>query len=436
MRFAIDFSFGRRREPRSQQPEVYSLSDVGGWAGILEHWNSALVPTVTVEAALGVPAIWCGVNFLSNLMAVLPFKEFKRTAAGDREQVTTGMIAGMLAGTVNDDYLTSFKWRKNRMVSVLLTGAGRTWVEKDAGGRPVNLWPLETAKTRKIRQSGKTLFRYAVSSSKTVTYDASEVIDLTFIDQLDGLGHFDPVKRLRNTIGLALALQDYSAKFFANGGVPPLALHTQVGSAGANARAKKDVDAAIREANKDKSNVLLLPIGSELKAVGIDPEKGQVVEGQRFVIEEFARLLGLPPVFLQDLTHGTYTNTEQQDLHLSKHVANGWARQWESECNAKFYGPRNTSRFVEMNLDGLQRGDFKTRMDGLAQGINTAQLTPNEARALDNRPALPGGDRLFIQGATVPLESQEAPGATQDKPAEPPPSPPAPAPDTTQGGDQ
>lgn len=380
------------------------LSEFGGWQGVLDRWNSRAGPAVTIESALGVPAVWAGVNFLSNLLAVLPFHEFKRSGDKGRERVTSGMLAGMLAGTVNDDQLTEFKWRKGRMASVLLTGAGRTWVEKDDAGRPVNLWPLETRHTTKVRTAGKTSFVYRVTAGKTVTYDVSEVIDLTFLDQLDGLGVYDPIKRLRNTIGLAIALQEYSSRFFANGGVPPLAMSTPLGSPAANARAKTDTDAAIRAANADKSNILLLPLGTDLKAIGIDPDKGQLIEGKRFVIEELARLWGLPPVFLQDLTHGTFSNTEQQDLHLTKHTATAWVRQWESECNARFYGPRSASRFVEMNLDGLLRGDFRTRTEGWARAIQTGQATPNEARRSENRPDMPAADRLFIQGATVPLE--------------------------------
>jgi HK97 family phage portal protein len=384
-------------------------------------WPSA--GGVTVETALGVPAFWAGVNFLSNLMAGLPFHEFKRSADGNRQRVTSGMIAGMLAGTVNDDLLTSFKWRKGVMASVLTTGAGRTWIEKDEAGKPVNLWPLETGKTQVKRQNGRTLYRYAQTSSKAVTYEAHEVIDITFLPALDGLSVYNPVARLRDTLGLAIALEQYGAKFFANGGVPPLALKGPLGSPGAAARAKTDVSAAVKAANRAGDAILAIPDGYELVPVGFDPEKGQLVEAQRFVVEQIARVLNLPPVFLQDLTHGTFTNTEQQDLNLTKHTAHGWVRQFEDECNAKLYGPRQTSRFVEMNLDGLMRGDFKSRVEAMARAIGSAQLTPNEARALDNRPAGEGGERLYIQGATVPLakagETPAAPAPAPDPNADP-----------------
>jgi hypothetical protein len=60
--------------------------------------------------------------------------------------------------------------------------------------------------------------------------------------------------------------------------------------------------------------------------------------------------------------------------------------------------------FCEFNLDGLQRGDFASRIDGFTRGIQGGVFTPNEARSYMNLPPVEGGDRLYIQGATVPIE--------------------------------
>lgn len=49
-------------------------------------------------------------------------------------------------------------------------------------------------------------------------------------------------------------------------------------------------------------------------------------------------------------------------------------------------------------------------LEGNARAIQTGQLTPNEARALENREPKEGGNDLLIQGATVPL-SAAAPNA-------------------------
>lgn len=155
-----------------------------------------------------------------------------------------------------------------------------------------------------------------------------------------------------------------------------------------------------------------MPPGYELKPVGFDPEKGQMTDARRFQVEEIARVYQLPPVFLQDLTHATFTNSEQQDLHLVKHLIGQWAAAFESEMNLKLFGRNRNNRYVEHNLDGLMRGDFKSRIEGITAAINGGLMEPNRGRALMNWPdhENPAANDLFIQGATVPLGSNAANG--------------------------
>jgi hypothetical protein len=83
------------------------------------------------------------------------------------------------------------------------------------------------------------------------------------------------------------------------------------------------------------------------------------------------------------------------------------ARQHVSVTDAGCDGwQRNGGRFVEHNLDGLLRGDFLSRMQGLGQAVQNGLITPDEARALENRPAKGGNaDKLFMQGATIPIDT-------------------------------
>jgi hypothetical protein len=81
-----------------------------------------------------------------------------------------------------------------------------------------------------------------------------------------------------------------------------------------------------------------------------------------------------------------------------------WVEQFEQEMNLKFFG-RGSDFYVEFNVDGLLRGDLKSRMEAYAVSIQNAIRTPDEIRAIENLPAK-GATDLLIQGATVPLGSQ------------------------------
>lgn len=241
-------------------------------------------------------------------------------------------------------------------------------------------------------------------------YPAEDVIDVPFYLKEDQISHRGPISMATKAIQLAIAMNDYGSTFFAGGGVPPLAM-TGPGAKGTNVqRALADVFDAIQEAKKSSKPIFPVPPGHEIKAVGLDPEKGQMTDARRFQVEEMARAWQLPPVFLQDLTHATLNNSEQQDLHLVKHLISQWVAAYEGEMNLKIFGRFGARQYVEHNVDGLMRGDFKSRIEGIARGIQTGQLTPNEARTLENRPthANPAANELLVQGATVVLGQQPA----------------------------
>lgn len=372
--------------PGANMLQVYGLGDV-------------LLPNVTIDTALTVPAVWAAVTFLPRTLAALPLHSYKNTAEG--AQKIKGGLQTLVHEAPNSEW-PSFKLRQHFWQQVFTGGRGFLWIER-SGTNILGLWPIDPSLVRiKRGPTGKTT--YEIDGK---VYPSSDVIDIPFMLKANGVDHYGPIQKGYKAIQLALAMNDYGSKFFAGGGVPPLALEGPLPQGPeAFKRAMADINRAIDNAKSEDKPIFPMPPGHKLTPVGFDPEKGQMTDARRFQIEEIARIYNLPPVFLQDLSHGTFSNVEQQDLHLVKHLISQWAEALEQEMNLKLFGQRNGGRFVQHNLDGLMRGDFATRMSGLSQAIQTAILTPNEARALENRPAMEGGDDLMIQGATVPLGQQ------------------------------
>lgn len=390
------FGFGRRekREATFTQAEPRSFMEIFGLSG------SA---SVSMEEALGVPAVWGAVNFLSGTLAGLPLHVFDRDAKGNKKKVRAtaqAPVVGMLGSAVNDG-LSSFQWRFDMFTGVFTEGRFVSYIERDSRDRPINLFPLPMATVERM-PNGRKRYKHS-AGGRTNYYDERDVIDIPFMLKSDMLTHRSPLRQCAVSIGKAVNANDYGSKLFKNGGLPAFALTGPFGSGKSAERAAADVAEATKEAARKGGNVLAIPLGHELKALGSDPEKMQLVETQNFAVVEIGRIYSLPPTFLQDLSRATFSNSEQQDLHLVKHTLKRWVEQVEAELNLKMFG-RGSSRFAEFNVDGLLRGDYKTRMEGNSTAIQTGQLTPNEARAMDNREPLAGGDKLYIQGATVPLE--------------------------------
>lgn len=367
------------------------------WASVVNLGGIEL-PPVTVDTALTVPAVMSAVTFLSRSLAAVPFHAFRATDQGP--QKISGGLETLIHEAPNPEW-TSFKLRQYFWQQVFTGGRGLLYIER-SGSNIVGLYPINPVRAH-IRRDSKGRTTYKVDGKE---YPASDIIDVPFMLKSDGISHYGPITLGAPAIQLALAMNQYGSRFFAGGGVPPLALTgpMPVGPE-AQKRAMEDIQRAIDGARASEKPIFQIPPGYELKPVGFDPDKGQMTDARKFQIEEIARVFGLPPVFLQDLSHGTYSNTEQQDLHLVKHTLAQWCEALEEEMNLKLFGQRNGNRYCEHNMDGLLRGDFRTRMEGLARAVQSGILTPDEARALENRPAKGGAaDQLFIQGATVPIE--------------------------------
>jgi HK97 family phage portal protein len=384
--------------PGANVLQVFGLSDV-------------TLPAVNTDSALTVPAVWAAVSFLSRTLAALPLHAFKNVG-GNGERITGGLET-LVHEAPNREW-TSFKLRQHFWQQVFTGGRGLLYIER-SGSNIVGLWPVDPVKAR-IKRSAVGVTTYEIGGK---VYPASDIIDVPFMLKADGLNHYGPIKQGAAIIQLALAMNTYGSTFFSGGGIPPLAL---IGPLAAGPEAQKralaDVQRAIDAARASSTPITAIPTGYELKPIGIDPDKGQMTDGQRFVVEQIARLFNLPPVFLQDLTRATFTNSEQQDLHLVKHLVGQWAEAFEQECNLKLFGQRNGGRFVEHNLDGLLRGDFKTRAEAVASLVQCAVYQPEEGRKYMGQPDSgdPNAKKLYMQGATVPLGTQPEPGT-------PPPAP-------------
>ena len=388
---------GLRTEQRSIENPAVPVSA----ENFLQYFGIAStgLASVTTDSALTVPAVTAAVGFLSRTLAALPLHAFTNTRKGPVK--ATGKLQIVIHENPNERQ-DSFKFRQYFWQQVFTGGRGLAYIER-VGGVVEAIYPMDPTRVT-IRNAG----RDVVYKFGGTDYACDEIIDVPFMLRPNGLQHYGPIMLASKAIQLSIAMNDYASGFFAGGGVPPLAL---VGPMPANAEAMKramaDVSLSVSAAKNASTPIFPIPVGYELKPVGFDPAKGQMTEARTFQIQEIARAFQIPPVFLQDLTGATYSNVEQQDLHLVKHLIGQWAAALEGEMNLKLFGRMNGGKYVEHNLDGLLRGDFLTRMNGLARSVQSGILTPNEARGLENRPQHldQAADQLFMQGATMPIDA-------------------------------
>ncbi|MUZ65325.1 phage portal protein [Agrobacterium vitis] len=356
---------------------------------------------VTIDTALQVPAVQAAVLFLSRTLASLPMHAYRMQDAGP--QRLGGKLAIILEENPNDE-MDASKFRRYFWEQVFTGGRGLAWIERK-GANIEAIWPIDPGRCSIIRRGGKLIYKF-----DGLEYPSSDVIDIAFMLKRNLVHHRGPIAMAEKAIQLALAMNDYASNFFAGGGVPPLALEGVLPSGSeALKRARDDMKRAIEASKSDSLPIIQMPSGYKLTQVGYDPAKGQMTEARLYQVQEIARAYQIPPNFLQDLSRATFSNVEQNDIYLVKHLISQWAVALEGEMNLKIFGRMNNRRYVRHNMDGLMRGDFKSRIEALAAGVNSALLTPNEGREIEGRPrnADPAADKLYIQGATVPIGSDK-----------------------------
>ena len=284
-----------KTEKRSlENPNIPVSADdflhIMGWG----NYSSAAGITVNTDNALGVPVVWAAVNFISGTLASLPLEVHRRTDVGF-ELVRDG-VGAWLDRAVNPT-LSSFAWRKYIFEQVLTGGRAVTLIVRNGAGTVTDLVPLDTSNLH-VYETNENGFAGRGYRARTEVYSASEVIDLTFMLKHNQIDIRGPIAHHKDIIGMAIGATRYAAKAFQSGGIPPAVLQGPFQSGAAAQRASEDVAQATAKLAKEGRPVMALPSGHELKAVGFSPEDMQLIELQKFCVEQIARIYSLPPVFL------------------------------------------------------------------------------------------------------------------------------------------
>lgn len=376
-----------------------ALKTAGGWSG--RNY-------ISYQKAMAVPAVWCAVTFMSRILAMIPLKNYRILKSGHREHIHDE-VDHLLNGAVTDE-MTSFDFKAGLISQSMSFERSVTRIQRHGNGTPENLWLLPAETTMKRRGTdNRSIYRYnkgdPFSTDDDVDeYEARDVIDVPFMLQADTITGFSPLQLFQRSIILADQIQTYAQNHFSQGGTPIGVMTGPMGSPEAVARMSNQVRTALQRAAANTGLIIPLPDGYDLKPLGIDPEKSQMLDTRQFQTEESCRIFQIPPVFMHYLENATYSNVEQQGKQLGSFYVGTWTEQIKQEVNLKIHGRANETRTVDWDVDVLQRGDFQSRVAGLCRLIQNGARTINEVRALDHYPPVDGGDEIRIQQNMAPAD--------------------------------
>ena len=383
---------------------------IGGLSFLFGSTASGKV--VNERSALQVTAVYACVRILAESIAGLPLHLYRKTDKGKLED-SRHPLYRILHDEPNPE-MTSFVFRETLMSHLLLWGNAYAQILRDGAGRVRGLYPLLPDKMQVERDAwtNEIYYLYSRSAEEAPSLKGQGQIRLRKEDVLhipglgfNGLVGFSPIAMAKNAIGIAMATEEYGATFFGNGATPGGILeHPGI---------VKDPE-KLRESwhaqfsGKNSHNIAVLEEGMTYHQLTIPPEEAQFLETRKFQIDEIARIFRVPPHMVGDLEKSSFSNIEQQSLEFVKYTLNPWVCRWEQSMNKALLLPGEKQEyFVKFNLDGLMRGDYKSRMDGYAVGRQNGWLSANDIRELEDLDPIAeedGGSLYLINGNMTKLK--------------------------------
>ena len=390
-----------KRNFHPSQPEYWATKF---WGGI----ESKTGIRVDEDSAMKYSAYSAGIRIIAETIASLPLNVYRDLLGGGKQKETKNPLHYLLHDQPNPD-MTSFIWRETKTAHILGWGNHYSIIKRNPLKRYVEeIYPLEPwrVKPEMVNTSiGRIkVFRYHPEEGPEVVLNSDDVLHIPGLS-FNGLIGKSPLGWYREQIGLGLAMEEYSSRFFSNGinanGIftTPQALKPETYDR-LKAELKKNY-AGLSNAHE----TMLLEQDLKFNQISINPDDAQLLESKRFQVEEIARILRIPLHLLQSLAQATNNNIEHQGIDFVVYCLRPWLVRDEQSFNMQLFPTAEKGiYYTKYIVDGLLRGDTATRWEAYTKGFNTGSLSPNDILEMEDKNPYEGGEKHFIQLNMQPVE--------------------------------
>ncbi|SHK48796.1 phage portal protein, partial [Paramaledivibacter caminithermalis] len=333
----------------------------------------------------------------------LPLPLYIRKTKGKEKAINHPLY--LILHDLPNEEMTSFSFRETMMTHLLLWGNAYAEIVRDGAGNIVEIYPLQPDKmvVERDKETKKIKYKYFIDS-KQIIYPKEKIFHIPGLS-FNGLTGISPISAAREAVGLALAVEEFGSRFFGNGARPGGILK-HPGVLKDPEKLRKQWEEVYRGVG-NSHKVAVLEEGMKYHEIGIPPEDAQFLQTRKFQINEICRIYRVPPHLIGDLEHATFSNIEHQSIEFAVHTIRPWLVRWEQAIHKCLLTPSERKKyFAKFTMDGLLRGDFKTRMEGYAIGRQNGWYSANDIRELEDLNPISedkGGDLYLINGNMLPL---------------------------------
>lgn len=346
------------------------------------NFDALRTGAVTPKAAETLSTVSACVSAISETIGSLPLHLYKRTPDG-RERNTDHSLARCLHDAPNERQ-SALEFREMMTANMLLRGNAYAQIIRGADGQVKQLLPLSPDRVRVIDlDNGRLGYEVTTTAGATVPMIQEDVFHLRHRSD-DGIVGVSPIARSKEVIELALAERNHGNETFRNG-----AKYLGILKTPGRLNPEQINNLKTSWSSYKSGSTPILQDGMDYSTVSMTLEDAEWIAARQLSVEEVCRLFRVPPTIVGDLRHGNYSNTSELfrqfiTLSLRRHLL-AWeqaiSRQLLTEAGRRIY-------FAEHGLEGLLRGDSKTRADFYHAAIGDGWMTIDEVRQLENLPKL------------------------------------------------
>lgn len=368
---------------------------------------------VTTESAMRVGAVYACVLVLSQSVAQLPLHMYK--SVGKESQVADSHYLYSLTHDEPNAWMTDFDFKQLVMVHLLLRG-NSLWIKTGLGdGVTRELIPIHPDFVREIKQDEKLRLFYDIQRPGTTEVDSipSERIVHFRGMSFNGFSGLNPIQYAREMIGLAIATERHGAKLFANGArLGGILQHPGKISKQAADRLIESFN-SVHGGVENSHKTALIEEGMKWEKITMTAEDAQFLESRKFQRSEIAGIFRVPSHMINDLEKATFSNVEHLDLAFVKHSLTPWLVSIEKTLKKSLLTPQEKKKYYwKFKVEGLLRGDIKSRYEAFSKAVGGPWMLINEARAVEDMNMVEGGEKLLQPLNMLPEANKDESQAT------------------------
>lgn len=368
---------------------------------------------VTFDTAMQLSAVWACVKLLAETPASLPLNFYQLNSDGSRTLDQNHNLAMLFSGKVNR-YQNRVEFWETVLLNLLTHGNAFCQIERN-GNTITSLMPLMSSQMEtRLLSDGSLSYQYESTETNggVTIFAESSIWHLKLMG--NGIQGMSPLAYQRNTLGIAQAAEKSVSNIYRNGAKPSgvLKLDRML-----TKQQRDEVRTAFASLTMGNNNrLMVLEKGTDFQAISLSPQDIELLSSRKFQISEICRWYGVPSVLVND-NNGTTTwgsGIEQIMQGFYKLTLRPLLEKIEVSMLVNLLNTRDRMNMeIEFDFNALLRSDIKTMFESYKSAVNGSLMTPNEARKELNLQPVEAGDKLFLQGAMMPIEQLGQTNGTQ-----------------------